>query len=239
MAFWSYRLVPIFSVQLYIPVVSARLHSLVIQFDLRPIYFALILRMPPPTNFIPTPPISQDDELVERLQVLEHSRQRLVERTEQQSRRVKALENVLAERPQFVRQEDGPKSPRNLAAEIEKQREKAQALEQRIAESRQLEERRLTRETVEKEEQRKRRSTEVSNRRESVRQRRRALAIQQDEQRRRDRQDRILILEEQQRRFSTLAFKVRIYYTSLKGRRWNRIAAQSLKRWNKAGYNRS
>jgi hypothetical protein len=112
------------------------------------------------------------------------------------------LENVLAERPQlegpqFVRQEDGPKSPRNLAAEIEKQREKVQALEQRIAESRRLEEQQLARETVEKEEQRKRRSTEVFNRRESVRQRRRALAIQQDEQRRRERQDRILILEEQ------------------------------------------
>jgi hypothetical protein len=145
--------------------VSAGLHSLVIQFDLRPIYFALILRMPP-TNFIPTPPISQDDELVERLQALEHSWQRLVQRTEQQSRRVQALENVLAERPQlqglqFVRQEDGPKSPRNLAAEIEKQREKVQALEQRIAETRWLEEQRLTRETVEKEEQRKRRFTEV------------------------------------------------------------------------------
>jgi hypothetical protein len=73
---WLFRAtdyVPIFSVQLYIPVVSAGFHSLVIQFDLRPIYFALILRMPPPTNFIPTPPISQDDELVERLQALKHS----------------------------------------------------------------------------------------------------------------------------------------------------------------------
>jgi hypothetical protein len=36
------------------------------------------------------------------------------------------------EGPQLVRQGDGPKSPRSLAAEIEKQREKVQPLEQTV-----------------------------------------------------------------------------------------------------------
>lgn len=81
------------------------------------------------------------------------------------------------EGPQLVRQGDGPKSPRSLAAEIEKQREKVQPLEQTVVERKRLEDQRLTRQTVEKEDQRKRWSTEVSNYSESVRERRRALAI--------------------------------------------------------------
>jgi hypothetical protein len=264
--------------------------------------------VPSPTNFfpIPTPPVSQDDELIsqqgflerieqqiERARVLDQSQQRLVERIEQQSGRVQPLGEAVTQRierqsgrvqtrriypllaaaapsteqsgrvrtrvgqtrigqarivqtrrvyplleaaAQKVKQQServqpleevtaegqeieapGPKSPRSLAVEIEKQREKIKALEQAAVERRRLEEERLIRETFERKERRKARSVGSSNFSEPVRERRRALAVQQDEQRRRERealdestiraclrhkerlQTRSLILEEQHR----------------------------------------
>jgi len=69
--------------------------------------------VPSPTTFfpIPTPPVSQDDELlsrqgllerieqqIERARVLDQSQQRLVERIEQQSTRVQALGEAVTQR---------------------------------------------------------------------------------------------------------------------------------------------
>jgi len=130
---------------------------------------------------------------IEKVQALEHSQQRLVERIEQQSGRVQALEDAMVERrhlvePQLLRQGYGPKSPRSLAAEIAQQREKVQAIEHAILERRRLEEQRVTRQAIEREQHRMKWSTEVSNHTELVRERRRALAIHQDELRHRDRE---------------------------------------------------
>ncbi|KAL5329349.1 hypothetical protein ACEPPN_002861 [Leptodophora sp. 'Broadleaf-Isolate-01'] len=107
-------------------------------------------------------------------------------RTGQQSGTVQPLEEVTAEGQEI--EGPGPKSPRSLAVEIEKQREKTGALEQAAVERRRLEEERLIRKTDERKERRKARSIGSSNFSEPVRERRRALAVQQDEQRRRERE---------------------------------------------------
>jgi hypothetical protein len=94
--------------------------------------------MSSPSNFLSASPVPQDDELVnqrilmerikqqmERVQALEHSRQSLVERIEQQSERVQVFEDAMLEGQQLEGQQlitrtDKSKTPRSLAAEIER-----------------------------------------------------------------------------------------------------------------------